>query len=297
MHVDNVSMDFIRKLENIQELATLPTVAFRILELVEDPKATMDDISQAVETDPSLTVKILRVANSPLYGFRTEISSVRQAIISLGLNRISNIVVGVALFTKFFNTSARQNVHMREFWRHSTSTGIVAKSLARRLKISFNEREFVGGLIHDIGKMVMIQYFPEQYDAVLNIIRERQVRDVVAEREIFGVDHNVAGRALAKMWQLPADLTDVIASHSTLPELSNARDITAVVRIADLLCEMWGASSEEGILELELERERAWNVLANIRPELRDLDVEVFTFELEQEFKKAELFINLMLGD
>lgn len=290
-------MEFIRKLENIQELATLPTVAFRILELVEDPKATMDDISQAVETDPSLTVKILRVANSPLYGFRTEISSVRQAIVSLGLNRISNIVVGVALFTKFFNTSAQQNAYMQDFWRHSTSTGIVAKSLAQRLKINFNEREFVGGLIHDIGKMVMIQYFPELYDKVLEVIDGEQVRDTVAEQRVFGTDHNTAGKAIASMWQLPTDLSEVIALHSTLENATDSQDIISVVRIADLLCEMWGAGIHEGIRELELEHEKAWKVLCTLRPTLLDLDIEVFTFELEQEFKKAELFINLMLGE
>ncbi len=289
-------MDFIQRIENIQELATLPTVALRILELVDDPDTTMEDISQAIETDASLTVKILRVANSPLYGFRNEISSVRQAIVSLGLNRISNIVVGVALFTKFFSTSDEQDEFMSEFWKHSTATGIVSKTLAQNLKINFNEREFVGGLLHDIGKLVMIQYFPDKYSEVVRITDEEKIRDIEAEERVFGVSHNEAGRAIARLWKLPEDLTEIITAHSDLSQAEQAQDILSVVRISDLLCEMWGYGVHEGILELELEKEKAWNLLCEIRPTLRDMDVEVFTFELEQEFKKAELFINLMVS-
>lgn len=289
-------MDFLKKLTEIKELATLPTVAFRVLELVEDPNATALQITRVIETDAAITLKILRVANSPLYGFRTEITSVQQAVINLGLNRISNVLVGIALFTKFFKATAQQSIYMKEFWTHSTATGTVAKTLANKLRLNFHEREFIGGLMHDIGKIAMIQYFPNEYHETVQLIESEQIIDVEAERRVFGTDHNEAGEVIARMWKLPSDLSEIMTKHSNITLAENSQDVMAVVRIADLLCEMWGASVHEGITELELEREKAWDVLCKIRPSLRDMDVEVFTFELEEEFKKAELFISMMIG-
>lgn len=289
-------MDFLQKLSQIREIATLPTVAFRILELIDDPRASAQDVTRLIETDVATTMKILKVANSSLYGVRSEITSIQQAVVTLGLNRISNIAVSVALFSQLFSASVQQGVFMNEYWRHSCATGIVARTLASKLKINLSEREFVGGLLHDVGKMVMIQFFPEEFARVVEKVETELLSDVEAERAVFGVDHNAAGEVIAKMWKLPSDLLDVIVHHTNVDAAENPGAMLPVVRIADLLCEIWGAGIHEGIRELELEQEKVWNMLCDMRPSLRELDVEVFTFELEEEFKKAEEFISLMIA-
>lgn len=289
-------MDFLQKLSQIREIATLPTVAFRILELIDDPRASAQDVTRLIETDAPTTMKILKVANSSLYGVRSEITSIQQSVVNLGLNRVSNIAVSVALFSQLFNASVQQGVFMHEYWRHSCATGIVARTLAGKLKVNLNEREFVGGLLHDIGKMVMIQYFPQEFLQVVEKVEIEHLSDVEAERAVFGVDHNAAGEVIAKMWKLPADLLDVIVYHTDVDLAEKPGEMLPIVRIADLLCEIWGAGIHEGVRELELEREKVWNMLCSMRPSLRDLDVEVFTFELEEEFKKAEEFISLMIA-
>lgn len=288
-------MDFLEKLSQIREIATLPTVAFRILELVDDPKASSQDITRLIETDAPTTLKILKLANSSLYSTRSEVTSIHQSVMNLGLNRVSNIAVSVALFSQLFNVSVEQGAFMHEYWRHSCATGIVARSLANKLHINLNEREFVGGLLHDIGKMVMIQHFPDEFARVVELVETEQLSDVEAERKVFGADHNQAGEVIANLWKLPHDLRNVIVCHSDVTQLEKPDEMLCAVRIADLLCEIWGAGIHEGILELDLEHEKVWKLLCELRPTLDDLDVEVFTFELEEEFKLADEFIHLMI--
>lgn len=288
-------MDFLEKLSQIREIATLPTVAFRILELVDDPKASSQAITRLIETDAPTTMKILKLANSSLYSVNSEVTSIHQSVMNLGLNRVSNIAVSVALFSQLFNISVEQGAFMNEYWRHSCATGIVARTLANKLQINLNEREFVGGLLHDIGKMVMIQHFPDEFARVVQIVESEHVLDVEAERQVFGADHNQAGEVIASMWKLPQDLRNVIVHHSDITKSDKPDAMLAVVRIADLLCEIWGAGVHEGILELELEHEKVWTLLCSLRPALDDLDIEVFTFELEEEFKMADEFIHLMI--
>ncbi len=289
-------MNFLEKLPQIREMATLPTVAFRILEMIDDPRASAQDVARLIETDAPTTMKIIKVANSSMYGIRAEITSIHQAIINLGLSRISNIAVSVALFSQLFNASVQQSVFMHEYWRHSCATGIVARTLASKLNLNLNDREFVGGLLHDIGKLAMIQYFSVDFIQVVELVEREHISDVEAERRIFGADHNQAGEVLARQWQLPEDLRGVIVCHTDVSRVEKPSELLAIVRIADMLCEIWGAGVHEGIRELELEREKVWNMLCTARPSLRELDVEVFTFELEQEFRKAEEFIQTMVA-
>ncbi len=284
-------MDFLKHLHQIQELATLPTVALKILKLLEDPNVNVNDIARLIETDVAISVKIIRVANSPIYGLRNEVYSVMQAVSTLGVSRISNIVVGVALFSKFFRTTGKQSEYMMNFWNHSTSVGVVAKTLAAKLKLNFNEREFVAALMHDIGKLAMIEYFPQHYQQTVQIVEQEGIRDTEAEQKILGADHNQAGGVIADMWQLPADLREVITTHSDVTQAKVDPSLVAVVRIADLLCEMWGASIHEGVVQLTIEKEKAWQVLCGVKPELKSLDIEAFTFELEEDFNKAKTFI------
>ena len=136
-------MSLINNLLETQEFATLPPVAARILKLLENDNVDMRDISKVIEADAPLTLKLLRVANSPLYATRIEVNSIQQAIITLGLNRLTNIVLGVSIFSRFLLSSQKQAAEqMEKFWWHSSCTGIVAKSLSTKINRYFKEAEF-----------------------------------------------------------------------------------------------------------------------------------------------------------
>lgn len=290
-------MSLIETLIETQEFATLPPVAARVLSLLEDDNIDIRDISKVIEADASLTLKLLRVANSPLYASRTEISSIHQAIITLGLNRLTNIVLGVSIFSKFLMSSQKFAAElMTRFWWHASCTGMVSKSLAVKLNRFYKENEFIGGLLHDIGKLAMLQYDARKYYQVVDKVQKGAL-DIDAEYEVFGVTHPQVGSEIAKLWKLPNELTTIISHHTNPSEAPNFKELVAAVRVADLLCEVWDAGFHEGIRSLKLEENPAWTVLTNSIPELATMDVEIFTFELEQDFKKSTEFLNILATD
>lgn len=291
-------MSVVSNLIETQEFATLPPVAAKILKLLENDNIDIREIAKVIEADASLTLKLLRVANSPLYAARNEIKSIHQAIITLGLNRLTNIVLGVSIFSRFLLSSQKEAAELMEkFWWHSSCCGIVAKSVGAKIKKHFKEMEFIGGLLHDIGKLAMIQFDTPKYKEVVALVEEKKIFDWEAEREIFGADHMEVGEHIAGLWKLPEDLTDVIANHTFPSEATYNKELTACVRFADVLCEIWGADVYEGFLEVEMEEEESWKVLAESYPELKDLDVEAFTFELENEFRTSSEFLNLLVSE
>ena len=286
-------MAIIKDLIETQEFATLPVVAAKLLKLLENEDISSKDLAHIIEMDSSMTLKLLRVANSPIYGTRQTISSINQAIMTLGLNRITNIVLGVSIFSRFLLSSQKFAAEVLEkYWWHSSCTGIVAKALAKKLNTNFRENEFIGGLLHDIGKLAMIQYDSVKYTKVNNIIYTKRIHDCEAEKEVFGVDHIEVGSEISKLWKLPESLYEVITYHNHPSQAINHQDLTACVRFADLLCEMWGADVNEGYDYLNLEEDESWVVICQLHPEIKDMDIVNFTFELEHEYKKSTEFLN-----
>jgi HD-like signal output (HDOD) protein len=288
-------MSILEKLLETQEFATLPPVAAKVLHLLEYDNVDIRDISRVIETDASLTLKLLRVANSPLYAIRSEVNTVHQAIINLGLNRLTNIVLGVSIFSKFLLASQQVSPKVIErFWFHSSCTGMVAKSLSIKLNRFFKEYEFIGGLLHEIGKLAMIQFDGPKYMEVIKLIENEHYDDITAEKKIFEISHCEVGEAIAKLWKLPKEMSDVIGFHHTPSQSEKFTDLVATVRLADLLTELWDAGFYEGLSMAELSETDAWKILLNHTPELDAMDLEAFTFELEQDFKNSTLFLSLI---
>jgi len=288
-------MSVLERLLETQEFATLPPVAARVLHLLEYDNIDIRDISRVIETDASLTLKLLRVANSPLYATRSDVNTVHQAIINLGLNRLTNIVLGVSIFSKFL--LANKNLSpklMEKFWWHSSCTGMVAKSLSLKIKRFYKEYEFIGGLLHEIGKLAMLQYDAKRYNEVIHLIEHQGYDDLTAEKKVFEITHPEVGEAIAKLWKLPQELTDIIAYHHKPDEAPEFNELISAVRFADLLTEIWDAGFYEGIKMLDLGHTSAWKILTSKIPELVNLDLEVFTFELEQDFRNSAMFLNLI---
>jgi putative nucleotidyltransferase with HDIG domain len=276
-----------------QEFATLPPVAAKILIMLKNEYIDVREIVKVLESDPSLTLKLLRVANSPLFATRAEIVSIHQAILTLGLNRLTNIVLGVSVYSKFLMNSNKKVADiMSKFWWHSSCTGIIAKVLAKKINRNFKEMEFIGGLLHDIGKLAMIQFNPDKYLEVIELVETGKFTDIEAELQVFGTYHTEVGEHIAKLWKLPNELVSIIGYHHKIKKLSEFTEVTSVIRFSDLLCEIWGAHMYEGLSMVQFEEEESWKMLVKHNPELIDLDIEIFTFELEHEFRTSSEFLS-----
>jgi putative nucleotidyltransferase with HDIG domain len=287
-------MNLIEYIKNNQQIATLPTVATKILKMIRSDNFNINEISHVVESDPGLTLKLIKVANSPLYGMRTQISSVNHAIMTLGLNKLTNIVLSISLYSKFLANKQGEFAHYMDlFWQHSAATGAVSKHLCQILKQNYKEMEFLGGLLHDIGKLTMLQYDTKKYVEVINLIEKSGMRDIEAEKQVFGLHHLEVGREIAIQWQLPKELIEIISLHNSPYTSRENHLLISIIRFSDILCEMWGEGFFEGIHWVKLEEDESWKVIKKYAKNL-DLDLEHITFELEQEFQKSTEFIKLV---
>lgn len=285
----------LEKLLEIQELATLPTVTTKILQQIEDNNVDIRNVAHTIETDAPLTAKVLKVANSAIYGLRTPVASISQAIITIGLNRLANIVIGVSIFSRFMLHSQQQAKQLMEkFWWHSASVGIVSKSLSNRIGKNYKEFEFIGGLLHDFGKLILMQYKLSDYVKVLELTSNEGLLDTEAEKKVFGVDHLEVGYFISQKWKLPSPLVNIIGYHSKLNRMKEDIELASIIRFSDLLCEMWGADFYEGHQIINFEEQPSWKILKEKFPELNELDLEKFTFELEEDFKKSSEFLKII---
>jgi HD-like signal output (HDOD) protein len=148
--------------------------------------------------------------------------------------------------------------------------------------------------LHDIGKLALIQYDIEKYLEVIRLVQEDNYQDIKAEEIVFNTNHTIIGDEIAKLWNLPEELRDIIAYHSRLDELDRNKELVAAVRVADLMAEIWGAGFYEGLTILKLELEPSWELLMNSYPEFKQIDIELFTFELEDDFKKTIDFLKIV---
>ena len=185
-----------------------------LLQLAADINADSRQIVHVIETDPLMTVKILKVINSPFYGLAQKISSVQRAVVHLGINTIKNMALSVAAIG-VLPAQNKANFDTHAFLLHSLTTAALCKILADRQKVPLMQASdyFVAGLLHDFGKIVFAEFMPETYKQVLHIASEQNLPLYQVETDMLGLDHSQAGKLLAEHWGLANDLIDAINHH------------------------------------------------------------------------------------
>jgi len=222
-----------QRVAELVNLPTLPGVVSHISSMVEDKKTSAADIGDVISKDQVLSAKILRLVNSPVYGFPGRISSVTHALVLLGFN----VVKGLVLSTAVFDTFSR---HVHGLWEHSLGCALLSRRLGRELGMNDVEEIMVAGLLHDLGKVVLSYMLPSDYEAALEMARDKRCHIAVAEREIFTVDHARVASWLADHWHLPSRLSDSLTYHHRPERAKKSPDVTAVVHVADILARGMG---------------------------------------------------------
>ncbi|MBW2655695.1 MAG: HDOD domain-containing protein [Deltaproteobacteria bacterium] len=222
-----------RKVERISSLPTTPDVLKQILVVIEKPNISLNKISNFISNDPALTTKILKMVNSAIYGFPGRISSVSHATVLLGLNVIKGLLIGTSVFELMQKS-------MLGLWEHSLNCAITAKLIAQRKGLKEPEDIYAAGLLHDIGKVVLILQFPKEYEKVMNETEMEDITIFEAEKHHFPETHAGVGSWLAEKWNFPLNLVESIKYHHE-PHLSkNAPLETAIVHLSDTLVRAMG---------------------------------------------------------
>lgn len=200
-------------LESVRSLPPLPAAVERLLALSREPEVDFRKVIQVIESDPALTARMLRAANSAFYGVSRRVQTVQQAIVLLGHEAVINLALGISVLNLKRNLLKQWPGDPSAFWRHSITVALLARELARALHCANSEEAFVAGLLHDIGKLVLLTHYGVVYAQALLAARQGPEPLHVLERELFEVDHAVAGYALCLHWHLPDTLAQAVAEH------------------------------------------------------------------------------------
>jgi HD-like signal output (HDOD) protein len=246
-------------IKEISHIATLPEITVKIIELVEDPTSTAQDLNNVISNDPALCSRILKVVNSSFYGLPGQIGSINRAIVLLGLNAVKNIAISASMAKLFRGGQLCDKFSARDLWMHAIATGAASKLIADKLKMGVGDEAFLAGLTHDIGMMVEMQYdrlklieVVEQISVDANGNPNRDMREV--EREVFGADHQAFGKALCERWKFPEAFAQVTGHHHTPLELpTGARSMASLVYVADRLASSLDRAFRLDLVSLEID--------------------------------------------
>lgn len=204
----------IELVNSIKDIQAMPSVIVRVLNLMKKPTVNMKELGDIVMYDQSLSIKMLALVNSAYYGFSQQISSVTIAMSLLGMVKIKNIIVAVAMKPMMSNAGEK------ELWKHSIRVAAGCEYIANLTKILDPDEAFMAGFIHDIGKIVLNTASPKLYAKVLDTVNNKKINILEAERKYFDSDHVKTGALLAKRWQLPILLANIVNYHHA-PSLSS----------------------------------------------------------------------------
>ncbi|WP_333652065.1 HDOD domain-containing protein [Dissulfurispira sp.] len=216
------------KIENIDNLPTIPPVLRNLLNIIENPQVSLSEVGNFILKDPALTSRILRVVNSPICGFPGRISTISQALILLGLNVVKGMLLGVSVFDVMKKV-------MVGLWEHSIGCAVTARIISQRKASGYLEEVAVAALLHDIGKVVLGLKFSDRYEKIIADAGSKGIFIFDSEMNYFTVNHAAVGAWLTEKWKFPRSLAEVIEYHHK-PHLSkNVPVQAAIVHLSDIL--------------------------------------------------------------
>lgn len=221
-------------LDRLDDLPSLPAVYHRAREILDDPEGPLEAVGQVIASDAAMTARLLRVANSALYGLPSRVASVPQALTIIGAAETHSLILSTALLSVFHQLPLG-TVSMRSFWEHSIATGVAARTIARRGGLGSPERFYLAGLLHDIGRLPLFMLEPQTARAALQAHHERQGHLWEIEQRLFATHHGDIGAALMTRWQIPAVFRDCASLHHAPCQERHPAQEVAVTHLADLI--------------------------------------------------------------
>jgi putative nucleotidyltransferase with HDIG domain len=195
--------------------------------MLQDYDTSVKALSQTIENDQAIVPRILRLVNSSFFGVRSKIMNIAHAIVILGFNTVRNAVVSVSIIDAFSSKDTFEGFDIADFWVHSVAVAVTNRHLAENTRLHCPEEAFTAGLLHDIGKLVLTQYFPDLFKKAWTAAGKNDLSLFEAEKQELAVTHPQIGAYMTKKWQLPGSLVDAVKFHHQ-PN-TNANDINMVM--------------------------------------------------------------------
>ena len=284
----------LKKLEKADRLPSLPAVVGPLLQYLRQPidSLQVSEVSRLISQDESLTAQCLHFANSPLFGLRGTIETVRGAVLNLGMRRMQDIATSCCLINL---TPKDCPMDPTVLWEHALGVALASRYFARAVGFPDPDKAYLAGLLHDFGVVMSLWVAPKEFAQAFNRAASGHVPLMEAEQEMLGISHPEVGRLLGEKWHMPADFIQVIAFHHDVDNATGYRGLVALVSLVDLLCRMsavgYGYPEDR---QVDFQQEPAFQVLLAECPELKQFDWERFTFEMEAYLVEVQRLVNLV---
>jgi HD-like signal output (HDOD) protein len=258
--------------------------------VINEPDTSVGDVASILSEDPAMSVNILKLTNSAFYGLQREVDSVKHAVMIIGLEAVKNLVLSASVLNMFRADQSNKEFH-EIFWRHSLSTALASRTIARRFqsgKVFNPDPAFSSGLLHDIGKIIVCCFMPGEHKAIQQSMKTNpSLNNIDAEQTLLGFTHAQIGRELAIHWKLPVRLADAIGFHHNPLEPNDSEDIAFLISLADYVAHVNTLSNDDG--------------KQGIKPPsgvmeyfgIDDKDIEGLKANLMEEYMKAETFMRI----
>jgi len=274
------------KIDKDFEMPSVPVVLTKILGVIDGNQATARQLEEIILHDPSLSARILSLANSAFYAFRSEVKTISHAIALLGLNLVKSLALGVSIFESFTVGLKKEASLINQLWMHSFGVGALTQEIwqprTNRVEAEF---AFLCGLLHDMGKVVCFRNDTKKYSEIFSAEKQEDDRDICSyEIERYGVTHATFGSMLAGRWQLPEELATVVRHHHE--PFSSPLPLVGAVALADILAKQAGIGFD-GDQKIGIKVEELMNLL-NMAPE----EYEMLTVSAQSRIDEAKDFFS-----
>lgn len=243
---DNSSKSALRLVREQVNLISLPDIFIKIKNVMESPLSSAGHIADVVGKDSSLTAKLLKLVNSAYFGFPSKIDTIRRAVAILGTRELTSLAFGISV-VKIFDRIPGKILNMESFWKHCISCSVYARLISSPRHYLSGERFFVAGLLHDLGRLLMIKSMPEDCLEAIYLSRREQIPLYLAEQNVLGFDHARVGGLLCREWRIPKVLEQMVRFHHEPSKADNIAEAGSI-NLANLMAMAAGrGGSGEGV--------------------------------------------------
>ncbi|MCX8118308.1 MAG: HDOD domain-containing protein [Desulfobacterota bacterium] len=274
-------------LQSIERLPPFPAVVFRALQLLEDPRTSAQDLVDVLHLDPAITANVLRLCNSAYFGLKKKVHSLKEAIILVGFQPLLEIILSQQSIGLLKKPCQGYDLGQVDLWKHSVACALLTRIISKRLDWQMTYVPFTAALLHDIGKMILGQFFQGHFMEIKRLVHEEGFSFTEAEREVLGIDHAELGGKVAEYWKFPGIMISAIRFHHTPAQSFGDSEMVELIRLCDMIALMTGIGvgadglayrGDDGLLR---------------RHHLRSREVESFIVQLEEQFRLVNETLNV----
>jgi putative nucleotidyltransferase with HDIG domain len=266
---------------------SLPKIYFELQEALNDPDKTFKDIGDIISYDPALTARLLKIVNSPFYGFPSEIETISHAISIIGMSQLTDLALATLVIYQF-RCIPNTLFNMEKFWRHSMACGVAARSIAEFRGEKNAERFYLAGILHDIGRLVIFKKEPVLAREAFFRSKEQRENIYLSEQKLMGFNHADVGGELLKAWKLPPRLVEAVAFHHQ-PQAAKLYSFeAAVIHTSDYIVHVLSVGSDAEFSEPQL-HSKSWDIIG--------MDPDDFEFMKDKVKRQYEGIVGMFFGD